>query len=144
MHCIQISMAEAADKPHWEEQLRSLVKQHETLAKRAAAIAEVQEELDIRIMAHMGDMQSVDVPLTDMQKRIMYRVQKATTTRRHLEARSVVEAYGADAYDVMSVVVSKANELMKKGTQEQFDIAKQGMTEIVSKPFVRISIVKEK
>ena len=144
MHRIQLIMAEAADKPHWEEQLRSLVRQHETLAKRKAAIEEVQEELDTRIMAHMGDMQSVDVPLTEAQKRIMYRVQKATTTRRRLEVRSVIEAYGTDAYGALSVVISRADEMMKKGTQEQFDIAKQGMTELVSKPFVRISIVKEK
>lgn len=52
------------------------------------------------------------------------------------------EAYGTDNYEAMVEIVSKADELMKKGTREQFDTAIQEMVESISEPFLRISIVK--
>ena len=51
------------------------------------------------------------------------------------------EAYGTDNYEAMVEIVNKADELMKKGTREQFDTAIQEMVESISEPFLRISIV---
>lgn len=125
-----------------QKRLRFLVKQHSELLKRRKELEKAIGGIERLIRQTLGGAESVDVPISDTSRGLFYRVQTVTTTRKLIDPRSMLEAYGPDACEAMSVIVSRADVLMKRGTQEQFDTAIQGMVEKTSQPFLHISVVR--
>ncbi len=125
-----------------QEQLRLLIKQYRGLLKRKREIEGAIADTERSIRQLIGAAGSIDLPISSSSRTLFYRVQTIATSRKIIDPRPMFEAYGSAAYEAMTVIVSKADALMKRGTQEQFDTAIQGMTEKTSEPFLRVSIVK--
>ncbi|MCL5252877.1 MAG: hypothetical protein M1351_02155 [Candidatus Thermoplasmatota archaeon] len=124
------------------ERLRSLIKQYRGLLKRKRDIEKAIGDTEQSIRQILGGAKSVDLPISSSSRTLFYRVQLVTTVRKIIDPRSLIESYGMGAYEAMSVIVSMADALMKRGTEEQFRIATQGMIEKTSEPFLRISVVR--
>lgn len=125
-----------------QERVRFLIKQYSGLVKRKKGLEKAITATEQSIRQLIGGARSIGLPISDSPCTLFYRVQTASSTRKIIDPRFMFEAYDTDNYEAMVEIVSKADELMKKGTREQFDTAIQEMVESISEPFLRISIVK--